>query len=312
MTEFKLIPFTDHLTKEWDDIVNKSKNGNFLHLRGFLGYHANRFNEQSLIIHKDNKSVGVFPCNRVDDQIISHAGITYAGLIYGNDMRTADIIQIFDLILAYFRRAGCNKLIYKAIPHIFHRYPAEEDLYALTRNGAKVIRRDLSTVVKLSNKLKTSKSREGSVKKAQKHGVYIEEGVFFVDFHRLLSDVLYPKGLCPVHTIDELLLLKSRFPQNIRLFGAFKDTTLISASLIFDFGDSVHTQYMASSNEGRLCGALDFLLVHLLDNVFRDRGYFSFGISTEQQGHYLNEGLLFQKEGFGGRAVVHDIYECVL
>ena len=37
--------------------------------------------------------------------------------------------------------------------------------------------------------------------------------------------------------------------------------------------------------------------------------YIDFGTSTEQGGTYLNEGLIKQKEGFGGRAVVYDTYE---
>ena len=36
--------------------------------------------------------------------------------------------------------------------------------------------------------------------------------------------------------------------------------------------------------------------------------YLDFGISTEQDGKWLNEGLIFQKEGFGGRAVCYDQY----
>ena len=43
--------------------------------------------------------------------------------------------------------------------------------------------------------------------------------------------------------------------------------------------------------------------------LYADRRYFSFGISTEQAGQYLNEGLIAQKEGFGARTVVHDFYE---
>ena len=31
--------------------------------------------------------------------------------------------------------------------------------------------------------------------------------------------------------------------------------------------------------------------------------------STENMGNVLNESLIFQKEGFGGRGVIYDIYE---
>lgn len=36
--------------------------------------------------------------------------------------------------------------------------------------------------------------------------------------------------------------------------------------------------------------------------------YLDFGISNENDGRYLNLGLIEQKEGFGARTVVHDFY----
>ncbi len=40
--------------------------------------------------------------------------------------------------------------------------------------------------------------------------------------------------------------------------------------------------------------------------------YFDFGISTGQEGKYLNEGLIAQKEGFGGRVVVQQTWGMAL
>ena len=107
-------------------------------------------------------------------------------------------------------------------------------------------------------------------------------------------------GANPVHTPQELRLLKSRFPDQIRLFGAFVGDQLFAGALVYDFGHVVHSQYLATSEEGKAVGALDYLLAHLLDEVSRQKQHFSFGISTENNGQYLNEGLVFQKEGFGG------------
>lgn len=128
-------------------------------------------------------------------------------------------------------------------------------------------------------------------------------------FHALLAGVLEKHDVRPVHEPDELQLLQRRFPEQIRLFGAFAEGKLLAGALIFDFGHVVHSQYLASSEQGKVTGALDFLLAHLLESEFGQRQFFSFGISTEQQGHYLNEGLIFQKEGLGARGVVHDFYE---
>jgi hypothetical protein len=56
-------------------------------------------------------------------------------------------------------------------------------------------------------------------------------------------------------------------------------------------------------------GSLDFLHVHLLNDVFQDKMYFDFGISNENQGKNINEGLHYWKEGFGARTMTQDFYE---
>lgn len=293
----------------WDEVVAASKNGNFLHLRDYIGYHSHRFDEQSVIVRKDRKPVAVFPCNRVEDQIISHGGLTYGGLIYGQDLRAVDVLAILSCLREHFRVSKCRSLMYKAVPHIFHRYPAEEDLYALHRFDARLVRRDLSSAVQLANRIKLSDSRKNTIRKSAKRGVVIREGSFFEPFYSMLFAGLARHGSQPVHSLNELQLLQSRFPSRIRLFGAFLEEQLFAGAVIYDFGHVAHSQYLASSEEGKAIGALDYLLAYLLDNVFSHHQFFSFGISTEQQGRQLNEGLVFQKEGFGGRAIVHDFYE---
>ena len=47
----------------------------------------------------------------------------------------------------------------------------------------------------------------------------------------------------------------------------------------------------------------------LLNEVYHDRAYFDFGISTEDEGRTLNEGLIANKESYGARAIVYERYE---
>jgi hypothetical protein len=309
VSDFALVQYRPELKGVWDEVVKRAKNGNFLHLRDYLDYHAHRFDEQSVIVESKGGAVAVFPCNRVEHQIISHGGLTYCGLIYGTDLHAAEILEIFGLLAGHYKMLGATTLRYKAIPHIFHRYPAEEDLYALFRFGARLVRRDISSAIAMENRIKLSDSRRCTMRKAGKNGVEIVEGRFLKDFHELLISVLAKSSSTPVHSLAELELLLDRFPEQIRLFGAFKEGRLLAGALVYDFGTVAHTQYLASSDEGRALGALDFALAYLLEQVFVARRYCSFGISTEQEGRYLNEGLIFQKEGFGGRGVVHDFYE---
>jgi len=309
MRDYEIVPYEDSQKRMWDSVVAASRNGNFLHSRNFIDYHSHRFKERSVIVQRNGSPVAVFPCNRVDDQIVSHGGLTYGGLIYGNALHAVDVLAIFDLLGEHYRTLGCTEIVYKAVPHVFHRYPAEEDLYALLRHGARLIRRDLSTVVQMADRIKIAESRKTGIRRARKTALRISEGNFVTEFHQLLSSVLAARAVTPAHTVQELELLRSRFPLEIRLFGAFDRDRLLAGALIFDFGSVAHSQYLASSEAGKLVGALDFLLEHLLDVEFAGRRCFSFGISTERQGQYLNEGLVFQKEGFGGRGVVHDFYE---
>ncbi|MDP9929500.1 GNAT family N-acetyltransferase [Variovorax paradoxus] len=310
MTSFSISPFSPRETAEWDAVIRNSKNGNFMHSRAYLDYHANRFAERSLIVRKGSKSIAVFPANAVGEKIVSHSGLTYAGLIYGSELRAESVLEIFGLISGHFKATGGRTVLYKAVPHVFHSYPAEEDLYALHRSGARLIRRDLSSVIQMDMRSRPGMfRRRAEVRKALANGIRIEEESSLDRFHSLLTTVLQKFNVKPVHSLDELTLLHSRFPAQIRLFCAYKDTELVAGTIVYDFGQVAHSQYIASSAKGRLLGGGDLLFDHLLGNVFHHHRYFSFGISTEREGTHLNEGLIFQKQGLGGRGIAHDFYE---
>ena len=132
----------------------------------------------------------------------------------------------------------------------------------------------------------------------------------FREYHELLSKVLRKyHGVAPVHSASELELLASRFPDNIKLYAAEIENELLAGAIVFENGETIHTQYLANSDAGRKAGALDCVIYTLLTEVYKDRRYFDFGISNEQDGKYLNVGLITQKQGFGARAVVHDFYK---
>ena len=79
--------------------------------------------------------------------------------------------------------------------------------------------------------------------------------------------------------------------------------------VVFSMKKVAHVQYIAATDFGKKYGALDLLFYCLINEEFKHNNYFDFGISTEKMGRYLNEGLIFQKEGFGGRGVVYDTYK---
>lgn len=302
-------PYTAADVNAWDALVGRSRNGNLLHRRGYMDYHADRFVDQSLIVERHGEPVAVFPANLRDNVVTSHGGLTYAGLVTTHALRAESTLGVFEQIAGHYRGLGVERVIYKAVPHIFHAYPAEEDLYALHRLGARLQRRDLSSAIALRETFHFSQGRQRAVNKARKAGIGLQASTDPADFHALLADVLRKHDTVPTHSLAELCLLQSRFPQHIVLHEARRDGTLLAGVLVYDLGKVAHTQYMAVSEEGRQLGALSLLLAELIGTVYANRAYFSFGISTEREGRVLNGGLVTQKEYFGARAVVHDFYE---
>ncbi len=298
----------------WDDFIDNSKNGTFMLKRGYMDYHSDRFIDNSLMFYEDDELIALLPASKHDDEIRSHGGLTYGGIITNKKMTAQKMLDIFDEMKKHLTECNITKLIYKCVPCIYHNYPADEDLYALFRNNAKLIRRDISTTIFLPEKIKFSDLRKRGAKKALKNGLLVKESHDFKTYIALLADVLkLHHDTKPVHTAEELELLASRFPDIIKLYAAFdEEEKMYAGVVIFDTPQTVHAQYIANSEKGREIGALDLVMDYLINTSAVDKKYFDFGISTEDSGRYLNNGLISQKEGFGGRATVYDFYEMEL
>lgn len=307
MIEVKRYQTTDE--QEWNKFVLNSKNALFFHHRNFLNYHQHLFTDHSLLFIKKGKLIALLPATEKNEIITSHGGITFAGLLMNYDIKTTEVKEVFHLIINYYKVKGFEKLIYKVIPSIFHNYPAQEDLYVLFLNKANIYRRDISSAVYLPGKLKFSETKRQMVRKCADAGMIVKENTDFTAYWDLLTEVVSKHDAKPVHTLDEISLLHNRFPEHIKLFEAVNENKLLAGIVIFDFGNVVHTQYMANSDEGRKTGALDFINHYLIHEAYTSRQYLNFGISTENNGFILNEGLIHQKETMGARGITYDFYE---
>lgn len=294
----------------WDTFVENSKNGTFMLKRDYMDYHKDRFDDFSLMFYEEDKLIAVMPASIHKSEVRSHGGLTYGGLITDKKMTTPKMLEVFDALKIFLKDQGIEKLIYKRVPCVYFRYPSDEDLYALFRNGAKLVRRDISTAIYLKDKIQFSELRRRGVKKALKNGLEVRQSFDFDGYVALLEEVLsVHHGTKPVHTGAELKLLAGHFPDVIKLFGAFRGEEMMAGVLIFDTPLTVHAQYIANSEEGRNIGALDLVMDYLINTYSEGKTYFDFGISTEEGGTVLNYGLVGQKEMFGGRGIAYDFYE---
>ena len=308
---FEVRRYTPDKANEWNRFVTASKNGTFLFDRQFMDYHADRFTDCSLMFYRDNALYALLPANVKDDVLTSHGGLTYGGLVMSSRCSAKGVQEVFAAMNTYLSDMGVRRVVYKAIPWIYHQLPAEEDLYALTSiSHATLIIRDISSAVIGDRPVKFSESRKSGLRKALRMGLTVRESEDFATFWQILNANLTAKyGVRPVHSVSELELLHGHFPQGIRLYMVYDGETPLGGTLLFLTPQVLHTQYISATAEGKAHGAIDLLFNHLINEVYTDYRYIDFGKSTVSDSADLNEQLIFQKEGFGARAVCYDTYE---
>ena len=131
MKKYTIIQYDSSYFSLWNAFVGQAKNATFLFHRNFMEYHFERFEDFSLLVFDGKKLVAVLPANKGGTVIYSHQGLTYGGLVYGDQSNQASIISIFKTVLTYLHQNNFEKLVLKTLPSIYNKKPAEELLYAL-------------------------------------------------------------------------------------------------------------------------------------------------------------------------------------
>ncbi len=309
MIEIKLFQPTHK--QQWDKFILSAKNGHFMFCRDYMDYHSDRFNDHSLMFTNEGQLVALLPANIADNVLYSHQGLTFGGIISDSNMTTLLMVSIIDKLIEYLKHSQIKKLIYKHIPYIYSTLPTLEDFYVLYNKEAKLYRVDVSSTINLDDRIEFSSRRKRGVKKALKANLSVTRSNNYAEFYLILEKTLNTKhNVMPTHSLAEIEVLASRFPENISLYVTIdQDGKLLAAVLVYEMNHWVHTQYIVSSERGKEVGALDLLFNVLINNIYTHKKFFDFGISTEAQGKILNHGLITQKEEFGGRAVVHNFLE---
>ena len=298
---------------QWDSFVAKARNSSFLFYRDYMEYHSDRFDDFSLMAYHKGKLMALLPANLEGEVLYSHKGLTYGGWVIDIQITSMKMCHLFDQLNVFLSERGIKKVVYKPLPWIYHSCPSEEDLYALTNVcHAKLTTRHISSSIDLRRRIKFSEARKSGIRKAYANHFKVEElsADELHSFWDVLENNLADKYHAhPVHSLKEISALMKHFPDNIRLFVAKKDNATLGGTLLYINKEVVHTQYISANQEGKKCGALDILFESILNMDWSPANYFDFGKSSDGNGEILNESLIFQKEGFGGRGVCYDWYE---
>jgi hypothetical protein len=312
MNDINIVRYNVSNYKEWNQFVAKAKNATFLFQRDFMDYHNNRFQDFSLLVYKKNKLIALLPANALGDEIYSHQGLTYGGLILQKEIKFEKVLAIFEELLKYLSLAGFKSFVLKQMPVIYTTVFTEEIDYLMFILKAELFRKDTLSVIDLKDsQLQISSNRLEGYRRGIKHDLVVkEENDFELFWNSILIKNLKDKhNAKPVHSLSEIALLKKRFPNNIRQFNVYDDDQIVAGTTVFETEFVAHSQYISGNENKSEHGSLDFLHHHLIKDVFKEKKYFDFGTSNENNGLHVNKGLQFWKEGFGARTVIQNFYK---
>ena len=131
----------------WNRLIKDSSNALFFHDRNYLEYNDNLKNEKSLLIFRKNICVAVFLANVNEESVYSFSGLTFGGLLLKKGEKSREIGEYLDLVINYYHKEGFKKLIYKPVPHIFHKYPCEVRFIFLMNMIQKFLSRLISYIL---------------------------------------------------------------------------------------------------------------------------------------------------------------------
>ena len=310
MSNYRVEKYTKENRLAWDTFISGAKNATFLFARDFMEYHSDRFTDYSLLVYKDDLLYAVMPANIVGDKLYSHKGLTYGSLVLSKSAKLLYTFEAFKALLAFLNAKAISTLELRNIPTFYNTMPSDELSYFLFKANATLIKRDALMVIDTSTKIKFQKNRREGINKAKRNGLTIAVDDNFEGFWNeiLIPNLQKKHGVAPVHSLEEIQLLATKFPDHIKQVNVYKDNVIVAGTTLFLTKTTIHPQYVSGNSDKNAFGSLDLAYDYIINHFDSSKRYFDFNISSEENGTALNSGLIFWKESCGARTYVADNY----
>jgi hypothetical protein len=309
---YSVKPYRESDYANWNAFIGQAKNATFLFHRDFMEYHKDRFEDFSLMVFDGEKLVAVLPANRVGDIVYSHQGLTYGGLVYSPKLNGEKVEEILDSILSFFKENEVQLFFFKSIPLFYTSKGNAEMDFFLFKRGAFLDKKEMNLAINLALPLTISKSKLKHFRKIEELDLEMVEEQQLESFWELVLEprLLEKYNAKPVHTLQEITLLKEKFPDNIKQFSVYFEDVIIAGITVFETETVVKSQYGATTKKGEELRALDFLFINLIQK-FKSEGklFFDMGIVNEDNEKGYHAGLLKQKEELGCSVYSQDFYK---
>lgn len=236
-------PYQPANAEAWDEFVRLSNNGTLFHLQKFFDYHpAGRFQFHHLMFYDDGALFAVLPAAIADGgkTLESPIGASYGGFVLPL-IKFHKNEELVDALLSYAAAQGFTKILLTPAPVIYQTQPIQDIDYALAFRGFDFDRHYISHAIDLRDgkdflKNFTSTARR-YIHQCQRNADLtverLDDAKSYELFYPILLDNKAKHNAKPTHSLDELLRLKSLFPEAIQLFLVKLKGEAIGGSVMF-------------------------------------------------------------------------------
>jgi len=289
----------------WNNFVEKVDFPFFFN-RKYMEYHEDRFKDYSLLLIKNEIILALLPANIFENQIYSHQGLTFGGLICNKNIPLKIYFEYWQHILNFLKNNHIQALNLRAQPSFVIFDDRQQSILNLI--GATLVKNQNNVIVDNTSLNTLHLRKKRNLKKSVNISFKIEKKETINDFWKILSNVLQVKhNKKPVHTVEEINFLMNNFPKNILHYVISVDNKICAGIILFKYSNQsniFHIQYMAANDFAHKFSLLDRLIVEIF--TIYPQSVFSFGISDVEND--INWGLLQWKMEFGGRIVQQASY----
>lgn len=234
--------YTEKLNNIWDDFIFKSNNGTIFHTQQFLNYHqSKKFINHSLLFFDNDTLLAVLPAVMRGNNmkvLHSHPGASFGGVVYIKNLNFVTYNNIISCLEQYCLDNRFDRIKLINTPNIYHQIKDDSFNYLLQWRGF------VQTETYISHYLRNNFQNETLSLLNRRKQRYIKSIVQKKTFSYAVNqnfDLFYPVLLAskklfkttPTHSLEELLILKEKFPQKIHLILFYQNKAVVGGSIIF-------------------------------------------------------------------------------
>lgn len=298
----------------WNDFISQATNATFLFDRNFMEYHADRFQDFSLLVFEEDILQAVVPANCKDNQIFSHQGLTYGGFVFRNEFPIGQIEKVLSEMFSFLQSQGFVKCEIKAMLPFYAPDFHAEIQQVLSDKQAKITAQKMNLAIDFRTEYSISKSKLKHYRRLQSEGLVVKkEADCTIFWQEVLEPLLLEKYQTkPLHSLAEINSLQSKFPNHIEQYNLYRDGKILAGITLFKTATVIKSQYGATTENGKKFRALDYLFLYLIDSFKADYDYFDMGTVDDNSELGYNEGLLNQKKELGCSVYSQNIFQIAL